>query len=57
MKASTLNHISTWKSGERRELTNDLFAIAFDIIELTMFSVDSREQLDRIGKAFDSVCC
>jgi len=55
MTASTEAHISTWKNGDRRELTKDLFEITFDIIARTMFNFDSSEHLDRIGKAFDSI--
>lgn len=55
MTASTLAVIDTWKHGEQRELTRDLFDITFDIIARTMFSYDSSEKLRRIGKAFVSI--
>lgn len=55
MTDSTLAHVRTWSNGEERDLTNDLFEITFDIIARSMFSFDSRDQLDRIGRAFDSV--
>ncbi|AFC29474.1 putative cytochrome P450 [Paenibacillus mucilaginosus 3016] len=55
MAASTLTRLDSWKDGDTRDLTHDLFAITFDIIASTMFSYDSRSELDMIGQAFDSV--
>lgn len=55
MTESTLSYIAGWKENEQRSLTDDLFAITFDIIARTMFSYDSTEHLRAIGRAFDSV--
>lgn len=55
MGTITDEHLQQWKHGTTRELTEDLFGITFDIIAQTMFSFDSRDRLDRIGRAYEVI--
>lgn len=50
MVSSALARMANWRTGETRDIAQDMMAITLEIVNKTLFGTDVREQTERIGQ-------